>query len=484
VVVSKTDSLHWSVGYGVENAAFAKDFRIQCALVPSTRAMLAQSHHNVVGPGAFVLWANVPDTLSGDSAKARELTIVADISSSMEGERMTQLKEALFGFIDLLTEQDRFNIIAFSTSTSKFEPDLVQATGEAKADARSFVEQLAALGMTNFEEAFHQGLLQSYTDSAHRALIFVTDGQPNWGEARPDSLLARIARWNVSQIGLFPVAVGGEPDRLLLEAIARQSGGAFTQIAADDSIYLKVKDLYRLLFLPKLRNPSLDFSQLTVTELLPAPLPDVYVGDQLVVTGRYSSGGAIPVTIRGTVLGTPITITEEVPFSQTDTLSFEVERYWGSQKIKSILDLIALIGEQQELVNQVIALSIKYSVLTPYTAFLVVEPTGGTVISVDEKASQRPLAFSLQQNYPNPFNPSTTIRYSIGGTAATSVTLTIHDALGRVVRTLVAETRAPGEYRVVWDGTDDRGRMVSSGLYFLSLKAGSFVATRTMTLLK
>jgi hypothetical protein len=51
------------------------------------------------------------------------------------------------------------------------------------------------------------------------------------------------------------------------------------------------------------------------------------------------------------------------------------------------MDLIALIGEQQELVNQVIALSIKYSVLTPYTAFLVVEPAGGTVISVDEKGA-------------------------------------------------------------------------------------------------
>jgi Ca-activated chloride channel homolog len=483
VVASKTDSLHWTVGYGVENVAFAKDFKIQCALAPSTRTMLAQSHHNVVGPGAFVLWTNIPDTLSGDSAKARELTFVADISSSMEGDRMAQLKQALVSFIDLLTDRDRFNIITFSTGTAKFKPDLVQATGAIKIEARSFVEQLVALGMTNFEEAFHQGLLQSYQDSTHRALIFMTDGQPNWGETRPDSLLARIARWNTPGIGLFPVAVGGEPDKALLQSIAQQSGGTFMQIASDDSIYLKMKDLFRLLFLPKFRTPAFNFSQISVTELFPSPLPDVYVGDQLIVSGRYSAGGTIGVSLHGTVSGTPMVLSEDVDFSQTDTSMFEVERYWGSQKIRSVLDLIAQIGEQKELVDQVVALSIKYSVLTPYTAFLVVEPTG-QVADVENQGSERPLTFALHQNYPNPFNPTTTVRYTVGGTTTVHVKLMIYDMLGRIVKTLVADSRSPGEYSVVWDGTDEQGKSVSTGLYYCRLEAGGFSATRPMMMLK
>jgi hypothetical protein len=189
------------------------------------------------------------------------------------------------------------------------------------------------------------------------------------------------------------------------------------------------------------------------------------------------------VTMSGTVLGTPILMSQDVDFPDRDTVNFEIERYWGSQKIKSILDLIARIGEQQELIDQVVALSIRYSVLTPYTAFLVVEPTG-VVISIDEDAGHRPLVFALEPNYPNPFNPATTIRYSVGGSGSTYVLVTIHDILGRVIKTLVAEMQAPGEYRIVWDGTDEKGRGVSSGLYFCKFRAGSFSATRSMALLR
>ncbi len=487
VVVNKIDSLRYTVAYGVENVAFAKDFKVYCSLAPDSRTMLALAYRVKTlptEPGTFMLWSIVPDTLSGDSARARELTIAADVSSSMEGERMVQLKEALAAFIDLLTEQDRFNIVTFSTGAAKFKPDLVAVTDTTRAEAHAFVTQQVALGMTNFEEGLRQSLLQSYTDSTGGALVFMTDGQPNWGETRTDSLLARIQRWNAAKIPVFSVAIGEEPDRAVMESIARQTGGSFTEIAADDSIYLRVKDLYRQLFLPKFKDPSFAFSPATVTEIYPLPLPDAFAGDRLLVTGRYAEGGTNHVTMSGSVLGTPIAMSQDIEFPDRDTVLFEIERYWGSQKIKSILDLIAQMGEQQELIDQVIALSIRYSVLTPYTAFLVVEPTGDITISIDNDPGHKPLVFALEPNYPNPFNPTTTIRYTVGGTGSIHVLLTIHDVLGRVIKTLVAEMQAPGAYRVVWDGTDEQGRGVSSGVYFCKFRAGGFTATRSMALLR
>lgn len=91
-------------------------------------------------------------------------------------------------------------------------------------------------------------------------------------------------------------------------------------------------------------------------------------------------------------------------------------------------------------------------------------------------------AYTLTQNYPNPFNPGTVIRYSVP--ANSSVRLTVYDITGRRVRTLIAENKAAGKYAVEWDGTNDAGRLVSSGLYFYRLSAGDFVKTRKMMLLR
>src|SRR5262249_9804888 len=89
---------------------------------------------------------------------------------------------------------------------------------------------------------------------------------------------------------------------------------------------------------------------------------------------------------------------------------------------------------------------------------------------------------SLAQNYPNPFNPQTTIAFSIATRAATH--LAIYDVNGALVRTLANEMRAAGPYRITWDGRDDGGRVVASGVYFYKLSAGGFTQTKKMVLLK
>jgi len=115
----------------------------------------------------------------------------------------------------------------------------------------------------------------------------------------------------------------------------------------------------------------------------------------------------------------------------------------------------------------------------------------GVPTSVDEEFDQEILAgnFSLEQNYPNPFNSSTTIPFTVHGERKTEnrpvrTTLTIYNILGRRVRTLLNEEKVPGQYRVTWDGKDERGNEVGSGVYLYRLKAGDFEQTKKMVLLK
>jgi hypothetical protein len=100
-----------------------------------------------------------------------------------------------------------------------------------------------------------------------------------------------------------------------------------------------------------------------------------------------------------------------------------------------------------------------------------------STVGVGRIAQGIPHAFKLEQNYPNPFNPSTTIRYQVP--TQSHVTLKVFDVLGREVATLVNEAKEPGTYTVQWDAAG-----VSSGVYFYRLKAGDFVQTRRMMVMR
>ncbi len=112
---------------------------------------------------------------------------------------------------------------------------------------------------------------------------------------------------------------------------------------------------------------------------------------------------------------------------------------------------------------------------------------GATGVEEDQEArSTLPKSFSLSQNYPNPFNPTTLIRYTIPAVSdqPSKVSLKVYNILGQEVRTLINKKQAPGYYRVIWDGKDEDGAPVSSGIYFYRLVARDFVGVKKMILLK
>ena len=93
-----------------------------------------------------------------------------------------------------------------------------------------------------------------------------------------------------------------------------------------------------------------------------------------------------------------------------------------------------------------------------------------------------PSKFALNQNYPNPFNPTTSISYSIPRDEF--VRLSVYNMLGQKVRTLVSTRQMGNTYRVTWDGKDDNGYEVPSGVYFYNIQAGNFTSTKKMVLMK
>jgi hypothetical protein len=115
---------------------------------------------------------------------------------------------------------------------------------------------------------------------------------------------------------------------------------------------------------------------------------------------------------------------------------------------------------------------------TAFAGVLHKNADGGEVAA----APDVPATFALEQNYPNPFNPTTTITYKLP--EQREVTLIVYNILGQVVKSLVQNVQPAGSYDVRWDGTNDHGMGVSSGVYIYRLKAGSFVQSRKMMMLR
>jgi len=126
--------------------------------------------------------------------------------------------------------------------------------------------------------------------------------------------------------------------------------------------------------------------------------------------------------------------------------------------------------------------SISDGELTADDTLLITVTSLGIYSPDQEMSSQLPEQFALHYNYPNPFNPTTTISYDLPEQA--QVTLSVYDLLGKKIKTLVNQSQDAGNNIAVWDGTDNLGRQVSAGVYLYRIKAGEFIQTRKMLLLK
>jgi len=103
-------------------------------------------------------------------------------------------------------------------------------------------------------------------------------------------------------------------------------------------------------------------------------------------------------------------------------------------------------------------------------------------VTTDVEDETIPTEYSVSQNYPNPFNPSTTIKYAIP--QQSFVRIKVYDIVGREVKTLVNTERSPGIYSVQWNGDNNYGSKVSSGIYIYRVVAGNFTQVKKMILLK
>jgi Ca-activated chloride channel family protein len=432
----------------------------------------------------YAVWITPPDSLTTGEALSKNIVFTADVSSSMEGTRIDQLKTSLYAFLDHLSPQDRFNIVLFGTSTQAFKPDLVAASPENRSNARTFIREIGALGLTNISSALSNSLNQSFSDSSSNMIVFLTDGYPTLGETFLPDIAKGVRDENESRVRIFSFGVGDEVSTSLLTTLAVENGGYFEWIQSDENISTTVENHFMRMSRPVMNDLDIRIDGLKTSDRYPRHLPDLFWSSQVMQLGLYENPGSFPVTLKGLLDGKKVELVSVADFPTTPGGHRYIPRLWAKAKIDYILNQIAMYGELEELVDQVVQLSLTYQILTPYTAFYS-DPDEST--PVERSPSTLPASFTLYQNHPNPFNPETTIAYDLP--AEGHVVLRIYDIRGRLVHTLIDADQTAGAHSLKWDGRDRFGNRVAAGIYLYQIvytrgDGKQFTLTRKMSLIK
>lgn len=328
------------------------------------------------GEDGYFLLLLAPRPIVEDTPVEKDLLLVLDRSGSMEGEKFNQAQAALTYILKHLNPGDRFYLSAFSSGVQSYTNGLSPA--EQAGDALEWAGRLNAQGSTDINRALLEAA-QVADENRLTYLIFLTDGLPTQGVLDSQEILANFARSAPDNLRLFAFGVGYDVDTFLLDSLAQEHHGQSTYVKPGEPLDEILSAFYARISTPVLTDLELDFGEISVYDIYPSPLPDLFAGGQIVVVGRYRGGGDSDVTLSGLVNDRRQRFTFEdsrfVEDSRGSTAELSgLPRLWATRKVGYLLNQIRLKGPDQETIDQIVRLSIRYGIVTPYTSYLVTEP--------------------------------------------------------------------------------------------------------------
>ncbi|XP_069668862.1 inter alpha-trypsin inhibitor, heavy chain 4-like isoform X2 [Periplaneta americana] len=341
----------------------------------------------------------------------KHAVFVLDVSGSMDGRKIEQLKEAMETILDDLNDGDYFNIVEFSYSVTVWNLDSTSqsavfspynaygdspkphpgptpafpATQEYKTKAKDIIKKMRAGGGTNIHDTLktaiqvaHEGLQNITTDDRPEPIIvFLTDGEPTVGEVRPNKIQSAVRELNTDpQASIFSLALGDDADLGFLKKLSLRNSGFARKIYEASDTALQLTDFYRQVASPLLANVTFSYQPDQVEEQSTTRrvFPTLFSGSELVVAGKIKKQ-ALQDTLLGQVSGSSLDGASSFRSSGI-VKSSSLERLWAYLTIQQLIEQHELQDEANstESKKKALQMALKYSFVTPVTSLVVVKP--------------------------------------------------------------------------------------------------------------
>ena len=319
----------------------------------------------------FLAMVQPPQVINPQEMPARDYIFVVDISGSMGGFPLDTAKQVIKELLAGLRPNDTFNIMLFSGSSSMLSPESVSATPENVNKAMQMLSTYHGGGSTELIPALRHVYSLPNKPELSRTVVVVTDGYVSVEREAFD-----LVRQNLNQANVFAFGIGSSVNRFLIEGLARAGMGEPFVITQPDQAKEQARLFYQMIASPVLTNVSARFEGLDVYDVEPLHLPDVLGERPVIVYGKWRGSATGQVVIEGLnahgLYRQELAVNGQVS-GQTGALRY----LWARSRIDSLMDQDTLthgrLDQNSTLQEQITALGLKYSLLTPYTSFVAVD---------------------------------------------------------------------------------------------------------------
>jgi len=296
----------------------------------------------------------------------KDVIFIVDSSASILQTKLAEYVKGVDYAVSNLNEKDRFNIVEFKNYVKTFREGFLPATPANIAEGRKFLSRLQSIGATDVFQAFSPFVKERPTKERPYLMFLVTDGRPTAGVVDTREIINSLTKVNQNKVAIYAFAGGGKINEYLLDLLSYRNKGASRFERKLDKIADSLKTFADELRYPVLINLQYSFASLNATEVYPQILPDLFLGNRLVVTGRYGGEGLFSMQILGEVNGATKEYIFQQELTSKDNGSRDVARLWAFHKIYYLIGRIVDEGQKEEFLNEIRSLSEKFNIQTPY----------------------------------------------------------------------------------------------------------------------
>lgn len=347
-----------------------KDFLLTYGVAGDTIKDAVLAHRSDRG-GFFTLILQPPQRVQAEGVMPKEMVFVLDTSGSMIGPPLETAKKTMELALNTLYPHDTFNLITFSGDTQILFPEPVPATAENLRRAKEFLSSRESAGGTEMMKAIQAALDPSDSQHHVRIACFMTDGQV--GNDR--EIIQEVYKHKNARV--FAMGFGPAPNRALLDKMTQYGRGEVDYVAQPDKSSAVANRFNSRIRNPLLTDISIEWSNLSVTEIYPKYIPDLFGAKPLIVSGRYTTGGKGKILLRGKMAGQDFVREIPVELPEVEQDHDSLASLWARQKIDDLTaTAIELTGDQSvfdQRREEITQLGLTFKLMTRYTSFVAID---------------------------------------------------------------------------------------------------------------
>ncbi|MEO8590079.1 MAG: VWA domain-containing protein [Flavobacteriales bacterium] len=450
-------SCGFAIGYDLDPLAYG--LVAMSVLVPDSLVKCDQ-----LGNGFFALLIEPEPT---SEVVVKDFVIVIDKSGSMQGTKIAEARDAAEFMVNHLNVGDQFNVIAFSSTNTPWSTGLQPFNAATQNAALAWIQNISAGGGTNINDAVSLGIQNFSTaqPGSAKSLILLTDGLDGVPTATTLANALQLRQSIAPDLQLFTFGIGSGYNEQLLNQLAVQNNGVsqfletanFSQVM--DEFYLQIQN-------PVLLSPTATFDRPDILHTYPSPLIGLFVGQQMVIVGRYDVAGPANLHLEGVASGQQVAFDYPIDLSGTfDEGKLFLPKIWAQQAIQELVNEYytydALSANAEMIRDSVVRYSMCYGIGSPFTSFTDPGSGGGGSIGLEEEEEALPGMLV----FPDPSTATTPVTFDLASfNRGGRLTLRIFDALGHLVLEEDLSAYAGGTW--IWQGADHNGDPVAGHLFF------------------